>query len=530
MIVCGGDSLQSGLPERCLPTESAEYSRTRQTGDNRRSPGPKIIATRPYACGCTELIVGTLGIMATRVAKGTPRPRADAPGGQARPAAGQGRSQDGQARSSGGTGRSASGRAASSANAMPAPPRQRQSRNTSSRSGQSRSGQSRSGQNRSGQNRRGQNRPGQGRKRAGGQGRRPRGAAARPPQRTADPILILAGWLGRLVAGLWMVAAHAAGFGARRFGRSARDLDPLHQRDGVGLAFLAAAIVVAATTWFHMHNFAGRMLADLFLGAFGSAAWTVPLLLGLLAWRFLRHPDRNAQTGRMVIGWTCLLLGGLGLVHIAAGTPQPSRRGERHAVRRRADRLLRVGPAGGRADAVDRRAAARAGQRVRAAGDHRDAGAPGARPAGRTARLGPAGRRRRPGGRRRRCRGDRGLRDGLARCPGAAADGPRPSRPASTTGPYDTPILGEGPGGKAGTGRLRRGAAAPQPDAAGPPAEDPDESLLDALGFGVPGAAAPAAHETAVPARDGGAGERRPPGRRGRTTPRPAWPGASSSP
>ena len=92
----------------------------------------------------------------------------------------------------------------------------------------------------------------------------------------------------------------------------------------MGLAFLAAAFIVAATTWFHMHNFAGRMLADLFLGAFGSAAWTVPLLLGLLAWRFLRHPDRNAQTGRMVIGWTCLLLGGLGLVHIAAGTPQPS--------------------------------------------------------------------------------------------------------------------------------------------------------------------------------------------------------------
>ena len=92
----------------------------------------------------------------------------------------------------------------------------------------------------------------------------------------------------------------------------------------MGLAFLAAAFVVAATTWFHLDNFAGRMLADLFLGAFGSAAWTVPLLLGLLAWRFLRHPERNAQTGRMVIGWTCLLLGGLGLVHIAAGTPQPA--------------------------------------------------------------------------------------------------------------------------------------------------------------------------------------------------------------
>ena len=270
------------------------------------------MATRPPACGCTALILGTLGIMATRVAKGTPRPRADAPGGQARPAAGQARAPDGQARASGGAGRPASSRAGTSKNAMP--PRSRQ--------GQGRNGTSRTGRNRSGRNRSGQNRPGQGRKRPPARGR-PRGTA-RPPQRTADPILILAGWLGRLVAGLWMVVAHAAGFGARRFGSSARDLDPLHQRDGVGLAFLAAAFVVAATTWFHIHNFAGRMLAGLFLGAFGSAAWTVPLLLGLLAWRFLRHPDRNAQTGRMVIGWTCLLLGGLGLVHIAAGTPQPS--------------------------------------------------------------------------------------------------------------------------------------------------------------------------------------------------------------
>ena len=210
---------------------------------------------------------------------------------------------------------------------MPAPARQGQGRNATSRSGQNRSGQNRSGQNRSGQNRSGQNRSGKkrtgpGRKRSAGQGRG-RGTAARPPQRTADPILILAGWLGRLVAGMWMVAAHAVGFGARGFGRSARDLDEAHRRDGMGLAFLAAALVVAATTWFHLHNIAGRVLSDVFLGAFGSAAWTVPLLLGLLAWRFLRHPGRNAQTGRMVIGWTCLLLGGLGLVHIAAGTPQP---------------------------------------------------------------------------------------------------------------------------------------------------------------------------------------------------------------
>jgi S-DNA-T family DNA segregation ATPase FtsK/SpoIIIE len=50
----------------------------------------------------------------------------------------------------------------------------------------------------------------------------------------------------------------------------------------------------------------------------------VPVLLALLAWRFLRHPDRNAETGRLTIGGAALLVGGLGLVHIAHGTPTPA--------------------------------------------------------------------------------------------------------------------------------------------------------------------------------------------------------------
>ncbi len=55
---------------------------------------------------------------------------------------------------------------------------------------------------------------------------------------------------------------------------------------------------------------------------FGSAAWVVPILLALLAWRYLRHPDRNADIARVVIGWTALIIGVLGLVHIAHGTPR----------------------------------------------------------------------------------------------------------------------------------------------------------------------------------------------------------------
>jgi S-DNA-T family DNA segregation ATPase FtsK/SpoIIIE len=50
----------------------------------------------------------------------------------------------------------------------------------------------------------------------------------------------------------------------------------------------------------------------------------VPVLLALLAWRFLRHPDRNAETGRLTVGGSALLIGGLGLLHIAHGTPTPA--------------------------------------------------------------------------------------------------------------------------------------------------------------------------------------------------------------
>ena len=48
------------------------------------------------------------------------------------------------------------------------------------------------------------------------------------------------------------------------------------------------------------------------------------MLAALLSWRYLRHPDRNSETGRVVIGWSALSIGVLGLVHIANGTPAPS--------------------------------------------------------------------------------------------------------------------------------------------------------------------------------------------------------------
>ena len=143
--------------------------------------------------------------------------------------------------------------------------------------------------------------------------------------------MILIGWIGRTIAAAWMVAAGAVGFAARAIGRGARDLDPHHRRDGLGLLTLGVAIVLAASLWGRMGNTVGRAIRTAAVDAFGSLAWVIPVLAVLLAWRFLRHPDRNTETVRASIGWTALLLGAAGLIHMAKGTPRPSD-GE-HAVR-----------------------------------------------------------------------------------------------------------------------------------------------------------------------------------------------------
>ncbi len=158
--------------------------------------------------------------------------------------------------------------------------------------------------------------------RSGGSYRRPAGRRYHPAP-SANPVVILIGWTMRVLSGAWMALAHTVGAAARAFGRNARDLDPAHRRDGVGLATLGLAILTAAAVWWRLGSILGRGLSAVVHNGFGEAAWALPILLALLAWRYLRHPDRNADNARMVIGWTALIIGGLGLLHIAHGTPRP---------------------------------------------------------------------------------------------------------------------------------------------------------------------------------------------------------------
>nr|WP_271218145.1 DNA translocase FtsK [Streptosporangium carneum] len=130
--------------------------------------------------------------------------------------------------------------------------------------------------------------------------------------------------IGKLFMGIWMLLAGGVGSAARALGQNARELDPVHRRDGLGLAVFSGAIALAAILWRDTTGTVSEVVNGAMRGIFGSLAWLIPVLLALLAWRLLRHPDQNADTGRMSIGWSALMVGVLGVVHVVHDTPYPS--------------------------------------------------------------------------------------------------------------------------------------------------------------------------------------------------------------
>ncbi|TGN65446.1 DNA translocase FtsK [Nocardioides eburneiflavus] len=137
------------------------------------------------------------------------------------------------------------------------------------------------------------------------------------------PVSRTFGALGRALAAVWLGIAHAVGAVARSIGQSARDLDPEHRRDGVGLFLFGLAMVAAAAVWWQLPGGVMDFARSLTSGAVGKVGWFVPLFLVYAGWRTLRDPERNGPAGRQVIGWSAFTLGLLGIVHIANGNPQP---------------------------------------------------------------------------------------------------------------------------------------------------------------------------------------------------------------
>ncbi len=128
--------------------------------------------------------------------------------------------------------------------------------------------------------------------------------------------------LWRAVSTFWMGLAHGIGLTVRRVGRTARELDPEHRRDGAGLALMALAVVVAASVWWQLPGGVGDGTRTVVTGSLGLLGWFVPLLLVGVGAATMRSPEASGPAGRQLIGWTALIFGVLGLMHLANGSPE----------------------------------------------------------------------------------------------------------------------------------------------------------------------------------------------------------------
>ncbi|MEU5775512.1 DNA translocase FtsK [Streptomyces venezuelae] len=132
------------------------------------------------------------------------------------------------------------------------------------------------------------------------------------------------GGLYRLVRAVWLGLAHGVGAMFRGIGRGAKGLDPAHRKDGLALLLLGISLIVAAGTWSNLRGPVGDLVEVLVTGAFGRLDLLVPLLVGAIAVRLIRHPEKPEANGRIVIGLSALVIGVLGQVHVACGSPARS--------------------------------------------------------------------------------------------------------------------------------------------------------------------------------------------------------------
>lgn len=144
-------------------------------------------------------------------------------------------------------------------------------------------------------------------------------AAAKKP--VPKPAPSPTGGVYRLARALWLGLAHSVGALFRGIGRGAKGLDPAHRKDGLALLLLGVALIVAAGTWSNLRGPVGDLVEMLVTGAFGRLDLLLPILLAVIGVRLIRHPEKPDANGRIVIGLSALVIGVLGQVHIACGSP-----------------------------------------------------------------------------------------------------------------------------------------------------------------------------------------------------------------
>lgn len=126
--------------------------------------------------------------------------------------------------------------------------------------------------------------------------------------------------VGRGVQATWLMVAKGAGSAARSVGR-ARDIDPGHRRDGIALALLGVAVLIAASSWFDAARPVGQWVDSFLRTLVGSAVVLLPFIAVAVAVALMRtEPDPDARP-RLVLGSAMIALPALGLWHLWAGSP-----------------------------------------------------------------------------------------------------------------------------------------------------------------------------------------------------------------
>ena len=126
--------------------------------------------------------------------------------------------------------------------------------------------------------------------------------------------------MGRGTRAGWLMVAKGAGSTARSVGR-ARDLEPGHRRDGIALALLGVAVVVAASSWFDAARPVGGWIDMVLRTLIGGAVVLVPVIVGVIAVILMRTEPNPDIRPRLILGSLMIGLPVLGLWHIWSGAP-----------------------------------------------------------------------------------------------------------------------------------------------------------------------------------------------------------------
>src|SRR6202789_2592107 len=151
--------------------------------------------------------------------------------------------------------------------------------------------------------------------------RRPAKAPRRPARRRNHSLVTNAGLeCGRAVRATWLILAKGTGSTARSVGR-AREIDPGHRRDGIALALLGVAVVIAASSWFDAARPVGAWVDSVVRIFIGSAVVVLPIVLAAIAVLLMRTEPNPEARPRLVLGATMVALPALGVWHLWGGWP-----------------------------------------------------------------------------------------------------------------------------------------------------------------------------------------------------------------